>query len=609
MIKSNTLHKLWDILTLHERRDAIVLFSLMLIGMIVEMLGIGIIIPALAILTQHNVATSYPMFAVVLQEFGNPTHQQLVVAGMLVLVGVYVVKAIFIALLTWRQMHFGYATQAEISLRLFTAYLRMPYTFHLQRNSAKLIQNATAEVGLFAHSGLISSLILLSEFFVLIGISVLLIYIEPVGALVIISTLGFAGWGFYYFTRHYSLRWGGERQRHEGLRLQYLQQGLGGVKDVKLLGREAEFLAKYQHHNAGSARIAERQFTLMQLPRLWLELLAVIALAAMVLTLINQGRALETIVPTIGVFAAAAFRLMPSINRILASIQSIRFALPVIDTLHAELAMLQKATVIGQSTQCVFHGELVLDNVNYQYPVSESRSLRDVSLSIPCGAFVGFVGQSGAGKSTLVDILLGLLTPSSGSVMVDGADIQQNLRGWQDQIGYVPQTIFLTDDSLRRNVAFGLPDVLIDEAAVLRSIQAAQLDRFVSELPEGLNTIVGERGVRLSGGQRQRIGIARALYHDPAVLVLDEATSSLDTSTESGVMAAVRALKGTKTIIVVAHRLSTVECCDWLYLLERGQVVSEGRPSATLGLMAEADSKRTIETTEIGQNQLSPGFA
>ena len=226
---------------------------------------------------------------------------------------------------------------------------------------------------------------------------------------------------------------------------------------------------------------------------------------------------------------------------------------------------------------------IVLEAVSFRYPSVEARALTCVSTVIPRGSTVGFIGQSGAGKSTLVDILLGLLTPESGTVRVDGIDIQANLRGWQDQIGYVPQSVFLTDDTLRRNVAFGLPSEQIDDAAVWRALRAAQLETFVNELPQGLDNVVGERGIRLSGGQRQRIGIARALYHDPAVLVLDEATSSLDVATEEVVMEAVRALHGAKTIIIVSHRLSTVEQCDQVYRLEQGRVVEEGKAAMVLG--------------------------
>ena len=293
--------------------------------------------------------------------------------------------------------------------------------------------------------------------------------------------------------------------------------------------------------------------------------------------MIVRGKPLDALVPTLGLFGVAAFRLMPSAARMMGSLQVMRYNLPVVNTLYRELHIFDTSPPFQRERELLrFANALVLDRVGFSYPNTETPTLRDVSLSITRGTSVGFVGGSGAGKSTLVDVILGLLKPATGRVLVDGIDIQTNLRGWQDQVGYVPQTIYLTDDTLVRNVAFGLPDDQIDKSAVRRAIQAAQLEEFVNELPAGLETLVGERGVRLSGGQRQRIGIARALYHDPPILVLDEATSSLDTANEQGVMAAVNALHGNKTLIIVAHRVSTVAHCDRLFRIEQGTLVEEG---------------------------------
>ncbi len=558
------------------------LLLMMLIGMVLETLGIGLIIPALAMMAEGDLATRYPVLAPWLNALGNPSHEQLIIAGMLMLVGVYVIRTLFLGFLAWRQARFVFELQASLSQRLFIGYLRQPYTFHLQRNSAQLINNVVTETNHFTHSGLMTGMTLLTEILVLLGVSVLLLVIEPLGAILVVSILGLAGWGFNRLTRAHILRWGELRQHHEGLRIQHLQQGLGGAKDVKLLGRESDFLAQCRLHNSGIARVGQRQTALQALPRLWLELLAVIGLAALVLVMLKQGKPLEALLPTLGLFAAAAFRIMPSVSRVLGAMQSVRYTLPVIDTLYSEICLLSAVKPLQRGEPLLFNKFLTLDQVNFRYPNTEAKTLHDISLTIPRGASVGFIGGSGAGKSTLVDIILGLLTPESGVVQVDGIDIQTRLRGWQDKIGYVPQSIFLTDDSLRRNVAFGLPDDQIDETAVWRALRAAQLEQFVRDLPEGIDSLVGERGIRLSGGQRQRIGIARALYHDPSVLVLDEATSSLDTDTERGIINAVRALQGEKTIIVVAHRLSTVEHCNYLYRLERGEVVEEGETAIML---------------------------
>jgi ABC-type multidrug transport system fused ATPase/permease subunit len=584
-----TFHKLWYLLTPVQRRSAFVLLGLMLVGMLLETLGIGLVIPAMAVMTQGDLASKYPAAAPLLQLLGNPDHNRLLVGGMLVLVGVYVVKTVFLGYLAWRQSCFSYELQADLSYRLFAGYLRQPYSFHLQRNSAQLIRNTINSVNGITNV-IQQGLILISEGFVLVGFSVLLLWVEPVGALVVVSTLGAAAWLFQRVTRRRIARWGKASQHHEGLRIQHLQQGLGGAKDVKLLGREGDFLAQYRIHNSSSATVNEHRSTLQAFPRLWLELLAVTGLAALVLIMIEQGKPMEALLPTLGVFTAAAFRLMPSMNRVMAAMQSMRFSVPVIDTVNAEIRLVDTPDVVASGIVRPLAGTLSLDHIVFKYPTAQAPSLVGITLSVPKGSSAGFIGGSGAGKSTLIDVILGLLTPDSGAVRVDGIDIKENLRGWQDQIGYVPQSIFLTDDSLRRNIAFGIANEKIDEAAVLQALQSAQLDQFVSELAEGLDTVVGERGIRLSGGQRQRIGIARALYHDPAVLVLDEATSSLDTETESGVMEAVRALQGKKTILIVAHRLSTVAHCDYLYRLEQGVVVEEGRADQVLERFSGADA-------------------
>jgi ABC-type multidrug transport system fused ATPase/permease subunit len=568
--------KIFELLTPRQRRQLASVLALTIVGMLLELVGLGLVIPVVAVLTQPDVGSAYPMLAPVLHALGDPAPAQLVIIGMVALVAVHLVRVSFLGFLAWRQMVFAFEQQAEMSERLFATYLRQPYVFHLNRNSAHLIQNATGEVRLFTFSVTVPAMFLLTEASVIAAMAALLFVLEPVGATAVAVAFGAAAWLFQRAVRTAIEQRASARLHHEAQRLLHLQQGLGGVKDAKLLGREDEFLAEYRHHNDQSARVGRFQHTLQQFPRLWLELLAVAGLAALVVAMTMKGRDVAAIVPTLGVFAAAAFRVMPSINRLLAAVQSLRFAVPVVETLHDELIVHAAPWTPQEPRRVPFTASVDLAEVTFTYPGAPAPALDGLSMTVRKGESVGFVGPSGSGKSTLVDLVLGLLTPDSGEVRVDGINIQTNLRGWQDQLGYVPQSIYLTDDTLRRNIAFGLPADRIDDAAVGRAVKAAQLDAFVASLPAGLNTIVGERGVRLSGGQRQRIGIARALYHDPEVLVLDEATSALDVDTEQGVMQAVAALHGVKTLLIVAHRLSTVAGCDRLYRLEGGRIVDVG---------------------------------
>jgi ABC-type multidrug transport system fused ATPase/permease subunit len=574
--------KLWRLMTASERRQAVALLVLMFFGMILETLSVGLVIPALAFMARSDMSTQFPALAGWIAKLGPLSQEELVVGALVSLVVIYVFKGAFLAFVAWRNLSFVFGMQADMSLRVFAGYLRQPYTFHMQRNSAELIRNALGEVYFLMHYGLYEALRFIAETLVIVGILSLLLYIEPFGAALSIATLVVVGGGFYLLTRKRMLRWGELRQSYERMRLQHLQEGLGGVKELLLLGREEEFIRRYREQAMGYARVSTRQNTLQELPRLMLEIIAVGALAILVVVLLSQGRPLASLLPTMGLFAAAAFRVMPSANRIMTSIQIMRHAKPAVNSLAIEMDALAPAAIPRGTQPLSFERDLVVHDVSFTYPSADSPALRGVSLTVRAGQSIGLVGGSGSGKSTLIDVILGLLAPQSGAVRIDGVDIRDNMRSWQERIGYVPQQIYLTDDTLRRNIAFGIPDAQIDAGALQRALRAAQLETFVASLPAGMETMVGERGVRLSGGQLQRIGIARALYHDPMVLVLDEATSALDTATEREVMGAVRALHGAKTVIIVAHRLTTVAECDYLYRLEGGRIVQMGVPAALI---------------------------
>jgi len=549
----------------------------MTMGMVLEMLTLGIVLPALSLLAGGVSGTQSRWVQWFSATLGNPSSRQLLLGGLLVLLVVYMCKTLFLAYLSWFQARFVAQLQASVARRLFSLYLGRPWSFHLTRNSASLIHNVTSEVVQFTHLATAFAT-LGSEILVVAGISMLLLLVEPAGAVGVALLLAVSTWLLQQLLRKRLHDWGISRRHHERLRSKHLHQGLGGAKEAKLLGREPEFLAEYERHNAMCARLASRVNAVMQFPRLWYELFAVGGLTLLAGVLALQGTTGTELVARLGLFAVAAFRLLPSVNRIVNTWQTVTVTRPVITALYDELSTTDATAPMPSRhrRRLPFTNVLAVHDVWLRYEGASEPALQGISLHITPGAAIGIIGGSGAGKSTLIDVILGLLEPDRGAVQVDGVDVSDRLREWQNNVGYVPQSIYLSDDTIRRNVAFGVPPAEIDDEAVQRAITAAQLDSFINTLPDGLATVAGERGVRLSGGQRQRIGIARALYTDPAVLVLDEATSSLDTDTERGVMDAVNALHGTKTLIIVAHRLSTVARCDELIRLEKGRIVWSG---------------------------------
>lgn len=469
-----------------------------------------------------------------------------------------------------------------ISNRLFIGYLASPYTFHLQRNPAQLVRNISWEVS-ETIKVIRSGMAVVREGLVLIVIFVLFLMIDPLVSLSVFALVGATASAFYFAVRRTLAERGALAQAHRGRQVQIVNQGLGAIKDAKILGCEL-FLAKlFQHETSGKERHELYKNVVEGLPRLVLEVAGVAALVAVAAVAVIFDRPPESMLPVLALLAVSVVRLVPACNTITRSLTNIRYSQASFDLTCSELDMVGNADRSKldrgpkRDGQPKLQHEIVLDDLHFRYPGQLQDALRGVSLAIRAGEAVAFIGPSGAGKSTLVDLILGLLTPTSGEIRVDGEGIQERLSDWQRQVGYIPQDIYLIDDSIRRNVAFGMEDDEIDEAAIARALKTAQLDIFVGNLPQGLDTRVGNRGVRLSGGQRQRIGIARALYHQPRVLVMDEATSALDHETERAVIEAIARIRGSHTIIMIAHRMTTVMTCDRLYLLSDGEVKDAGR--------------------------------
>jgi len=575
------LVKIYNLLgTFQRKKEFFVVFILILIGTAMETLGVGIIIPILALLLDSDIRISYPAIIPLLDLIGNPSQKQLLYIAMLCMVGLYFIKFLYLIFLSYRQGSFIYGIQVDLSRSLLRSYLDKPYFFHLQKNSALLIRNSTTEVAHYAGS-VNAVLSLITQILLLIGVITLLIIVEPFATLMLIILLSFFGATFYYFTKNRILQWAKDVQKFDGKIIQYLQQSLGGIKEVKILGRKHYFLSLFEGSILKKAQININQYVFAILPRLWLEILVVTSIFFLVLILSLNGDSVKNIIPTLGMFGVAAYKLMPAVNQLITNIQRIRSKIPSIKLIYEEVDELSLNVINNDISNSLsnnkeFKNSIEVKKVEFSYPSTKGHSLDDISISIPKGSAVGIVGKSGAGKSTLIDIILGLLEPSKGSIEFDGININKNIRAWHAKIGYVPQTIFLTDDTLRNNIALGLKDSEIDDKRLEKAINDAQLQDYIEQLPKGLDTLVGERGMRISGGQRQRIGIARALYNNPEILILDEATSSLDIDTEKRVIDLINGLIGEKTLIIVSHRLSAIKCCQKVYRLDVGKITQSG---------------------------------
>ena len=536
--------------------------------MILEMLGVGLIIPFMQVLVGDGLNQYLNKFLNIFNIYPTSKYN-LIFILLLALAFVYTLKVSFLTYVSYVQTKILADTRVSLQNQLYDTYLNKPYSFHLNNNSSKLIRNIN-EIDLVVHV-LKSSILLVTETVVFLGVSAFIIFYEPMGSLIVILFLGTFGYLFYHNIQRKVKKWGRTRQVHAGLSLKYLQEGFKSIKDIKILQRSNELINVFTTNNKLVNTSVFKNTFLDSLPKLWLEWLVVLSFILLILLMLFQGQELLYIIPLLGLFAAAAFRLMPSLTRIMNSIQVILYNRAAVDSVFKEFAQESFQNNINKisTKKILLNKEIALKNVNFKYSDSGPLILRDINLNIKSGSAIGLIGESGIGKTTLINIILGLMQPTNGNIYVDGINIFENIKSWQSQIGYVPQNIYLSDDTIKKNIAFALPEEEIDTIAVNKAVMNAKLDSLVNNLSNGLDTKVGEFGDRISGGQRQRIGIARALYTDPKVFILDECTNSLDSKIENQIINEVNFLKGKKTLIMIAHRLSTLENCDCIYKIDK----------------------------------------
>ena len=574
-----TIRTALGLLDRRARRGWVALALLSVVAAGAEALGAAALYAFIRIVGEPAAAFAIPVVGTLLAPARGAGDRGVVVAATLALAVFHLAKNGFLAALAWRQHGWAAHARATLARRVFEAYLGAPWAFRLRRNSADLIRNVTTAVDATFRHVLGPAVVLATESLVVLAITAVLFATAPGLTLAVAVGIGGTGGMLLGFTRARSMRWGAQIHRLERDVLQGVQQTLGAAKEIRMLGREGFFLAEFVQRQNALVGVRRRGDLVGALPRLLVETVFVLSALGLVLLATLLGHTGHELVPLLGLYAYAGFRLVPSANRWMMSVNEVRLGGASVNALAADLERLAAIELPLESAVAPlpFEHSLELDHVEFTYEGADRAALRDVCLAIRRGESIGVVGPTGSGKTTLVDVLTGLLAPTSGRLLVDGRPLPAAPRAWQRAIGYVPQSVVLVDDSLRRNVALGVPEREIDEARLAAAIERAQLGEFVSGLPDGLETTVGENGVRLSGGQRQRVGIARALYHSPSLLVFDEATSALDNHTEAALLGAIEGLRGTRTLILVAHRLSSVRPCDRLVLLDDGRVVAVGR--------------------------------
>ncbi|UPM54158.1 ABC transporter ATP-binding protein [Gottfriedia acidiceleris] len=582
----SSLSKLLMLFNKNEKKKLLILFIMMIVAAVFETIGIGAIFPFVGILTDPKVIKEQSILSFLYNFFHFNSINGFIVFAGIALLSIFFIKNIYLLFFNYIQVRVILNQQVRLSRSLFKEYLTKPYVFHLQRNTSELLRNINSEITKVFQGIIISGFQLLTEILVTSFILALLIFTAPLATIIASTLLGGSVFIFFRFFRKKISHLGTEQQIVNAAMIKWVNQGLGASKEVKVSGKEDFFVNAFTAQSQIGARNSRQLGMLNQVPRYFIETIMVTIVLITMLIIVFKGSNTTSLVSTMALFAMAAFRLMPSITRIVGFITAIRYSQPALLTIYDDLFLnkdqhvssdhlvLEDSSKILGRNERVYTDSIILKDISFRYPNQKDFSVRDVSLKIPIGQSVAFIGESGAGKTTLVDIILGLFHPENGEILIDGKNLNDQRATWKQKIGYIPQSIFLSDDSIRGNIAFGLDENQIDDYAVWRALEQAQLKEFVESLPNQLNTTVGERGVRLSGGQRQRIGIARALYHNPEIIFMDEATSALDNETEKEIMKAIDGLKGEKTLIIIAHRLSTIENCDIVFKLNKGRLVT-----------------------------------
>lgn len=574
---SNTIKKLKSIINKKQAKSIILLTVLLFFGMLLEILSLAVIVPLISSFSDENYIENSKLYKYFIENFKEISPILFFKFFLLIVVLIYVVKTLFLILLSIRQFTFLGKLSVNFNSKLLNGYLNQPYSHFINRNTNEFIKNIQIEIpNLMRYIFALVTLII--EISLTIAIVSTLFYIEPVGAISVGIFLSILSAIFFQLTKSKLSNWGNEREVLDKKLTKTLIEVLGGVKELKVLNRERYFLNYYDQKNKEITRLNSLTSIVSGFPRFYLELISVIGMVVFIFILIFMNNDYSNILKTVGVFIAATFRLIPSINKILIGLQNIKFHNASLDVLVNEykILRLQKEKQNYNPEKIKFKNSLKLNGLSFKYPKRDNYILKDINLLIKKGEMIGIIGGSGSGKSTLIDIILGLHKPLGGEIVLDGKKVKNLIENnWTKNIGYVPQRIFLIDDTIRNNIALGIHENDIDDLKIKHAIKASQLNEFIDSLPNGIDTYVGDKGIQISGGQNQRIAIARAIYNDSEILILDEATSSLDNLTEKEFIKSIEFFKYKKTIIIISHRSSSLVYCDKVFEMKEGKLLEK----------------------------------